>query len=104
MTVREGYMPFAGHEATFYYIDGLVKDDTMLKLMQEGGQVLDAIPDKNDALLYLINLGQFIEHVIRSGINLKRWFYVTEARDTLMVKDQLGCAKSLMPENLFKRG
>jgi hypothetical protein len=34
----------------------------------------------------------------------KRWFYVTEARDTLMVKDQLGCAKSLMPENLFKRG
>lgn len=34
----------------------------------------------------------------------KRWYYVTEARDTLMVKDQLGCAKSLMPENLFKRG
>lgn len=34
----------------------------------------------------------------------KRWFYVTEASDTLMVKDQLGCAKSLMPENLFKRG
>ena len=22
------------HEATFYYIDGMVKDDTMLKLMQ----------------------------------------------------------------------
>ena len=34
----------------------------------------------------------------------KRWYYVTEARDTLMVKDQLGCAKSLIPENLFKRG
>ena len=34
----------------------------------------------------------------------KRWYYVTEARDTLMVKDQLGCAKSLMPENIFKRG
>lgn len=50
---------------------------TMLKLMQEGGQMLEAIPDKNDALLYLINLGQFIEHVIRSGINLKHWFYVT---------------------------
>ena len=30
----ERRMPFAGHEATFYYIDGLVKDDTMLKLMQ----------------------------------------------------------------------
>ena len=36
--------------------------------------------------------------------NNKRWYYVTEASDTLMVKDQLGCAKSLMPENLFKRG
>lgn len=36
--------------------------------------------------------------------NNKRWYYVTEARDTLMVKDQLGCAKSLMPENIFKRG
>lgn len=34
----------------------------------------------------------------------KQWVYVTEARDTLMVKDQLGCAKSLKPENLFKRG
>ena len=34
----------------------------------------------------------------------KRWYYVTEARDTLMAKDQLGCAKSLMPENLFNRG
>ena len=33
----------------------------------------------------------------------KRWYYVTEARDTLMVKDQLGCANALMPENLFKR-
>ena len=36
--------------------------------------------------------------------NNKRWYYVTEASDTLMVKDQLGCAKSIMPENLFKRG
>lgn len=36
--------------------------------------------------------------------NNKRWYYVTEASDTLMVKDQLGCAKSIMPEKLFKRG
>ena len=34
----------------------------------------------------------------------KRWYYVTEARDTLMAKDQLACAKSLMPETLFNRG
>lgn len=35
---------------------------------------------------------------------VKHWYYVTEANDALMAKDQLGCAKSLMPENLFKRG
>lgn len=34
----------------------------------------------------------------------KRWYYVTEPSETLMVKDQIGCAKSLMPENLFNRG
>ena len=34
----------------------------------------------------------------------KRWYYVTEPTEVLMVKDQIGCAKSLMPENLFNRG
>lgn len=33
----------------------------------------------------------------------KRWYYVTDASDTLMVKDQIGCAKSLLPENIFNR-
>lgn len=33
----------------------------------------------------------------------KRWYYVTEPSETLMVKDQIGCAKSLLPENIFER-
>ena len=33
----------------------------------------------------------------------KRWYYVTEPSETLLVKDQIGCAKSILPENIFKR-
>ena len=31
----------------------------------------------------------------------KRWYYVTEGNAALMVKDQLACRKSCMPENIF---
>lgn len=34
----------------------------------------------------------------------KRWFYVTEARDTLMAKDQVMCRKSILPEDIFSGG
>ena len=56
-----------------------------------------------DNVCGLMNVVAYINTATGKDGN-KRWYYVTEARDTLMVKDQLGCAKSLMPENLFKRG
>ena len=31
----------------------------------------------------------------------KRWYYITEATPALMVKDQLACRKTLMPEDIF---
>lgn len=31
----------------------------------------------------------------------KRWYYVMEGKPTLMAKDQIGCRKSCMPEDLF---
>ncbi len=34
----------------------------------------------------------------------KRWFYVTEPRDTLMVKDQIFCRASCLPEDIFSGG
>ena len=34
----------------------------------------------------------------------RRWFYVTEPTETLMVKDQIFCRKSCMPEDLFSGG
>lgn len=32
----------------------------------------------------------------------KRWYYITEGGPALMVKDQLACRKSCMPEDIFK--
>ena len=32
---------------------------------------------------------------------VKRWYYVTEGKPTLMAKDQIACRKSCMPEDLF---
>lgn len=32
----------------------------------------------------------------------KRWYYVTEGAPTLMAKDQIGCRRSCMPEDLFQ--
>ena len=34
----------------------------------------------------------------------KRWVYITEPRDTMMVKDQLGCRKVCKPEDIFNVG
>ena len=31
----------------------------------------------------------------------KQWYYITEPRDTLMVKDQISCRKYCKPEDLF---
>ena len=31
----------------------------------------------------------------------KQWYYITEQRDTLMVKDQISCRKYCKPEDLF---
>lgn len=46
----------------------------MLSLMNEGIEILKAIPDKSDKLLRLINMAEYISCCITSGINAKRWF------------------------------
>jgi len=46
----------------------------MLELMEEGLDVLNSAPVKNDELSRLINLGEFMIHSIKTGINAKRWF------------------------------
>jgi hypothetical protein len=49
---------------------------TMLELMKKGVDILENIQDKdkNDPLMYLINLGKFICSCTQTGINVKKWY------------------------------
>lgn len=49
----------------------------MLDLMQQGCKLLESIPEPNEELQYLLNLGRFIACVVTSGIHLKEWFLTT---------------------------
>ena len=47
--------------------------EKMLALLTEGCGILEAIPEPNDELLYLINLGHYMECIVTTGIHAKRW-------------------------------
>ena len=55
-----------------------------------------------DNFLGLTQIVAYINTAERDG--KKAWYYVTEGSPTMYAKDQIGCAKSLLPENLFSRG
>lgn len=50
--------------------------EQMLALLEEGVQILELLSDKNEEMLYLINLGHFMECIVTTGIHAKRWFIV----------------------------
>lgn len=52
-----------------------------------------------DNVCGLMNVVAYINTVEKDG--KKVWYYVTEGGPALMAKDQIGCRKSCMPENLF---
>ena len=54
-----------------------------------------------DNVCGLMNVVAYINTAVDAEGN-KRWYYVTEGKPTLMAKDQIGCRKSCMPEDLFK--
>ena len=54
-----------------------------------------------DNICGLMNVVAYINTAVDADGN-KRWYYVTEGKATLMAKDQIGCRKSCMPEDLFK--
>ena len=47
-------------------------------LVQEGCEMLESIPEKNDELNYLINMGRYMECVLTTGVHAKEWFVVTK--------------------------
>lgn len=51
--------------------------ETMYELMQKGVEIMEEIKDKNDELLYLLNLGKYICCYVRTGINAKKWYYLS---------------------------
>lgn len=48
--------------------------EKMLSIMNEGIDLLKNASNKNDELKRLINLGKFLSHSIKTGINAKSWF------------------------------
>ncbi|MDD4378291.1 MAG: hypothetical protein PHH48_09160 [Eubacteriales bacterium] len=56
----------------------------MLKLLDDGIKILEIIEDKNDELLYLINLGKFIRCCTQTGINAKKWYIL---KSTLKIEN-----------------
>ena len=53
-----------------------------------------------DNVCGLMNVVAYINTGVDAEGN-KRWYYVTEGKPTLMAKDQIGCRKSCMPEDIF---
>lgn len=49
----------------------------------------------------LCNVIAYVTTAVDKG-GKKRWYYVTEGGPALMVKDQLACRRSCMPEDIFK--
>lgn len=46
----------------------------MKELMNKGIDILEKIEDKNNDVLYLLNMGKFISVSIQTGINAKQWY------------------------------
>ena len=68
------------------------------------GEVLNKYQPKIPAKILdnvcgLMNVVAYINTVEKEG--KKTWYYVTEGGPALMAKDQIGCRKSCLPENLF---
>jgi len=53
-----------------------------------------------DNVCGLMNVVAYINTATDAEGN-KRWYYVTEGKPTLMAKDQIGCRKNCMPEDIF---
>lgn len=50
--------------------------EAMLVQLKEGCERLEKLPDKNEELCYLINLGHFMECFVITGIHAKDWYLI----------------------------
>ena len=68
----------------------------MLELLEEGRRQLEAIGHINDEFEYLINLGNFMECFVVTGINAKDWYKVVTKLPVADSREEV--------ENLIKEG
>ena len=62
----------------FIRLDEEIKSlEEMYSLMKQGVNIMEDIGDKNEELLYLLNLGKYICCYVRTGINAKKWYYLS---------------------------
>ncbi len=78
--------------------------ETMLSHMVQGVEILEKTDNKNDELLYLINLGKFICCCVQTGINSKHWFMLTTAmkieQDNEKAKDLIAKIEELAEKEI----
>ncbi len=61
----------------------------MLNYMQEGVAKLKNIPNPEDELLYLINLGEYICCCVQTGIHAKEWYVLTSKLKIAQKKEEV---------------
>ena len=74
--------------------------EKMKQYMVDGGKLLQTVADPNEELQYLINLGEYIECCVQTGIHAKQW-YVAKARANAVtereqMREQIGVLRSLV--------
>lgn len=75
--------------------------EKMQALMEEGLALLNGIADKNDKLLYLINLGAYMVHCIQTGIHAKKWYKLLSHFGTSETKKEVRDVLDSMEELLL---
>lgn len=68
----------------------------MKELIDRGIEILTGIENKNDSLLYLLNLGNFMSHYIQTGIHAKKWHtlkcrfdYMQDRQESARILDEM---------------
>ena len=61
----------------------------MKELLDQGIVILESIENKNDELLYLVNMGHFMSHYVQTGIHAKQWHTLKCRFDSVQDTDEL---------------
>ena len=67
----------------------------MHSLMQQGVDVFESIPEKNEKLLSIINLGKYITNCVQTNIHAKQWYILKCKLNAAFDRDE---ARALVPQ------